>query len=339
MTQLTGSFDRYDLGTGATDNVREQMHNVITNISPMEFPFQSNISRGSCDTDKPTWLKDALAAADSTNAWIDGDAFAAGTISLPLRLGNYCQISRKDLRVTRRADKVNKAGRKSELAYAIAKAGKELKRDVEAILTGSQAAVQGSSVLAPKTASLRTWIMDNDDLGAGAGASGSLSGGVPTVAATPGTARALSEATLLGVIENCYTAGGNPSLLMMSPTVKQKFSNYMFGTSARIATPYQDHGAKSKSGITAIGAVDVYVSDFSVMDVCPNRFQGNDDVFVLDTEYWSVDYLDGYKTEEMGQSGDAKDRVLLVDYTLCAKDGGAASGCVADIDETAAMTA
>lgn len=339
MAQLTGAHDRYDLATSG-DNAREQLHDTITNISPTETPFQSNIGKGTCKNTLTEWLMDSLAAASTSNAHIDGDEFSADSLTAAARLSNYAQISRKDIRVTRRANKVDKAGRKKELSYQIAKAGKELKRDVEAIITGNQAAVAGSNSVAPKTGSLCAWLTTNTDRGA-TGADPTLSGtdnGYPDAAATDGTDRALSEATLQGVIKDCYVAGGTPSMIMMSPTVKQRFSNYMFGSSARIATPYQDHGAKKNGGAQVVGAVDVYVSDFGTLDVVPNRFQRDDDVFVIDTEMWSLDYLDGYTTESMGKTGDAEDRVILVDYALCSKNE-AASGIVADIDETTAMVA
>ncbi len=143
---------------------------------------------------------------------------------------------------------------------------------------------------------------------------------------------------MLGIIGSVYVEGGNPGVIMMHPTVKQKFSQYMFGTSARIATPYQDHGSSKRSGITAIGAVDVYVSDFGVLDVVPNRFQRARDVFILDMDFWQVSYIDGYKTETISKIGDAERRHILTDYTLVSKNE-AASGVFADVDPDLAMLA
>jgi len=338
MTQMTGAHSRFDLQTKG-ENVRESLSDVITMISPEETPFQTNIGKGTIDNTFHSWLIDVLADADTANAHIDGDEFSADTSVAPARLTNYAQISRKDIRVTRRAQKVNQAGTKSELSRQIAKRGKELKRDVEAIITSEQIAVVGSDSTASKTAALGAWLATNTNRGT-SGTDATLSGttyGYPSVAVGNGTDRALSEATLLGIIKDCYVAGGNPNMIMVSPGVKQKFSQYMFGSSARIATPYQDHG-KSKGAASVVGAVDYYTSDFGTLYIEANRFQPTTDVFVLDTEYWSLDYLDGYKTETLGKLGDADDRVLLVDYSLKSLNE-AASGVVADIDQTLAMTA
>jgi hypothetical protein len=330
MGQPTEAFDAYDI---AGD--REDLSNLIHNISPTETPFTNNIGRGKAKATYHEWQTDSLAAA-ATNAHIDGDDYTGEAVAATTRLGNYCQISKKEITVTRRANLVDKAGRKSELAYQIAKKGQELKRDVEFIITRNQASLAGNSTTASTTGSLNAWLTTNTSRGA-TGSDGGFSGGI-VAAATTGTDRALTEDGLLSIIKDCYVQGGNPNMIMMSPIVKQLWSKYMFGSSARVATPYQDHGKSPRGGVTAVGAVDVYVSDFGTLDICPNRFMTDEEAYVLDTEYWSLDYLDSYKTEKIAKSGDSEKRHILVDYALVSKNE-AASGVYADIDETAAVTA
>lgn len=339
MTQPANTHDRYDLNTNG-DDVREDLANIIYNISPTETPFMSNASRGTSASDLSEWLLDELADPNTANAHIDGDDFAGEALDDASRLGNYHQISKKQIVVSRRANKVNKAGRKSELAYQIAKKGKELKRDCESILLENQVAAAGNASTAPTTAGLPAWLKTNTDRGAG-GVDPVLSNttyGQPTTAAVDGTLRAMSESSILSLIGDIYEEGGDPGVIMLSPKAKQKFSQYMFGTSARIATPYQDHGASKKSGVSAIGAVDVYVSDFGALDLVPNRFQRTTDVFILDMEYFGVNYLDGFKTEVIAKTGDSEKRHILVDYALCSKNE-AASGIFADVDQALAMVA
>lgn len=334
------NFDRYDLATEG-DNVREDLTDVIYNISPTEVPFQSNIGRGSAKQTLHEWQIDALTAPNAANAAIDGADFGADASDPAARIGNYQQISIKYIAVSRRANIVNKAGRKSELAYQIAKRGKELRRDVETIATLNQAGLAGNSTTASLTASLAAWLTTNTNRGTG-GTDPALSGttnGFPDTAAGDATAlnlRALSEATLLAIIKDCYVQGGNPNMIMVGPTMKQVVSTYMFSTNSRIATQYQDQGASPRGGVRVVGAVDVYVSDFSILDIVPNRFSRERDVWVLDTEYWEMSYLDGYKTETIAKIGDAERRHILVDWGTCSKNE-AASGVVADIDETTPM--
>jgi len=339
----TSNFDRYDLATSG-DNVREDLTDVIYNISPTEVPFQANIGRGTAKNTLTEWQIDELAAVDTNNAAIDGADFGSDSSDEAQRIGVYMQISIKYLAVSRRANIVNKAGRKSELAYQIAKKGKELRRDVEAIATLNQATLAGNSSTASKTAGLGAWIKTNAQRGSGGGGPTLSNGtyGQPTTAATDATTTsALSESKLLTVLKDAFIQGGNPNMIMVGPTVKQRISNYMFNPSsptARIATQYQNQGASPRGGVSVVGAVDVYVSDFTVLDIVPNRFQRERDVWILDTEYWEISYLDGYKTETIAKIGDAERRHILVDWGVCSKNE-AASGVVADVDETVAMVA
>ena len=333
----TTNFDRFDLATEG-DNVRESFTDVIYNISPTEVPFQANAGRGNADQTLHEWQIDELAAVDTGNAAIDGADFGADASDPAQRIGNFAQISIKYIAVSRRANIVNKAGRRSELSYQIAKKGKELRRDVEAIALTNQAALAGNSTTASLTGAVSAWIATNTDRGA-TGTDPALSGGTfgqPTTAAGDGTVRAMSEASMLALLRDAYIQGGNPNMIMVGPTVKQNFSNYMFTANARIATQRQDQGPVNRGGVSVIGAVDVYVSDFTVIDVVPNRFQRERDVWILDTEYWEIAYLDGYKTEKISKIGDAERRHILVDW-LVKSNNEAASAVLADIDETLAM--
>ncbi len=335
----TTNFDRFNLATEG-DNVREDLTDVIYNISPTEVPFQANAGRGNADNTLHEWQIDELDVTDPNNAAIDGADFGTDSSDPAQRIGNYAQISIKYIAVSRRANIVNKAGRRSELSYQIAKKGKELRRDVETIATQNQAALQGNDTTASLTGSLGAWIRTNTDRGA-LGADPALSGttfGIPTTAATDGTVRALDESQMLALLRDAYIQGGNPNMMMCGPTVKQLFSNYMFTTDARIATQRQDQGPVNRGGVSVVGAVDVYVSDFTVIDVVPNRFQRERDFWILDTEYWEIAYLDGYKTETISKIGDAERRHILVDW-LVASHQEAASAVFADVDETTPMVA
>lgn len=356
MAQESNTHDRYDLATRG-ENVLEDIGDVIRNISPTETPFQTLIGKETSAQVYKEWFIDNLATADYTNKHIDGDQFSGDALEAPARLGNYHQIAKKELVVTRRADKVAKAGRKSELAYQLAKKGRELKRDVEAILFTNQVAAAGNATTAPTTAGVRAWIgvavdgeiQANSDRGA-LGADPALSGtndGYVSTAATNGTKRALSEATLLSLIKAAYLNGGNPDVISVHPNLKQKLSTYLFSSSARVATQYQQQGAKPSGGVTVVGAVDVYVSDFGTFSIVPNRFQDTDTkavaaadvstLYILDPELWAVTYLDDYKTEEIAKVGDATRKHILVDFALVCKHP-LGNAVVADIEDDVAVT-
>jgi len=126
--------------------IREDLEDVIYSISPTETPFMTNIAKGTADQVKHEWQKDSLAAASTSNAQVEGDDVASfDSRAATTRVQNYCQISRKTVVVSGTNSAVNSAGRNDELAYQLAKMGKELKRDMESILTNNQAASAGNA--------------------------------------------------------------------------------------------------------------------------------------------------------------------------------------------------
>lgn len=321
MAAIANTFKTYD-----AKGIREDLSDVIYNISPEETPFMSNIGKGP----KPgqafyEWQTDALAAADNTNAQLEGDDVTAyDAVSPTVRVGNYCQISRKTLILSDTEEVVNKAGRKSEEAYQLAKKSAELKRDMETILIATnQFANAGAAATARKTAALLSWVRTNVDK-AGDGANPSaVASGAPSTARTDGTARAFTETMLKNVIQLAWTAGAAPTTIMVDGPQKQTVSTF-----AGIATKtIQQTGQKAA---TIIGAADFYVSDFGTLTVVPNRFQRHRDAWVLDFEYLSLRYLRPFKRVPLAKTGDAEKKMLIVEYGLQV-NVESAQGLVADL--------
>ncbi len=340
------TFDRYALTGGDAlldrtgDNVREDFLSAIYNITPTRTPFMTGIGRGSCTDISPTWQTDDLDSVDPTNAVADGADAPAANMEKADRIGNTNQISSKTAEVSGRAEVVDKAGRSSEMSYQMGKKTASLKRDMEAILTGNQASLAGASTVASKLGGLRAWIETNTSI-AGDGANGGYNAATGIVdAATDGTPRALSWAFVDDVIRQAYDQGGEPDTIMLSPTMKQKVSSFLYTSSARVAALFSDVGQKKGGGAVAQGAVDVYISDFGTLKIVPNRFQGHNgtvprdrDIFILEMKMWATGYLRSFRTKKLPENGDYLRRQILVDYTLLARNQ-AASGGVFDIDHT-----
>ena len=315
--------------------IREQLSDTIFSISPEETPFISNIGRGNVANTLFEWQTDALAAVDTGNAVVEGADAGSATQAATKRMQNYTQISNKVLQISGTEEAVNKAGRNSEMAYQLAKKSSELKRDMEAILTRNQVAAAGDSSTARTTGSLEAWLRTNTSRGTGTtdGADPTLSGttsGYPNAAATDGSADALREFTetlLKSVIQDVWSEGGDPSILMVGPTQKQKVSTF-----AGIAA--QRYMAPNDGPTTIIGAADVYVSDFGSIQVVPNRFQRDRTAFVLDPEYASVQFLRDFEVIDIAKTGDSEKKEIIVEYVLEISNE-AAHGVIADIDVTA----
>jgi len=311
MAQPTNTFDTYD-----SVGEREDLSDVIYSIASTDTPFLSSAAKTKATAVLHEWQTDSLATAVTNNAVIEGDEATLDASTATTRLSNSTQIMDKTVVITGTQESVDKAGRASELAYQIAKKAKELKRDMEATITGNIAEVTGGSSTARKMGTLGSWVVTNDDL-ASDGASGA---GAGNAAHTDGTQRAFTEAQLKSVIKSVWNAGGDPSMVMVGPFNKQKLSGFT-GNSTRF-----DAGADA----TLYTSVDVYASDFGQLQVVPNRFSRDRDAYVLDMEYWGIAFLRDFSMHELAKTGDSEKRQLLVEATLESRNEGA-SGLVADL--------
>lgn len=344
----TSNFDRYNLQTDG-DSVREDFLDTIYNIAPTRTPFMSGIGVGSAKSDLHEWQTDDLHSVNPNNKAIDGADAGTDQSEASVRLSNYCQISTKVIRVSGRADAVTKAGRRTELAYQLTKATKSLKRDMEAILTANNAAVAGDSSTAPECAGAIAFIRTNwHTMAASTSAAPTLSSttyGYPDAAANVGgTDAPLTETTLRTAIQAQYTQGGEADTIMVAPALKTIISEYLFSSSARVATLYRDTDNTGSGQATATGAVDVFVSDFGAFTIVPNLFLNHNGtnpdataLLILQMSMWAVAYLRTFRTIQLATTGDAQNRELLVDYTLRANNE-AANASILDIS-SGAMTA
>lgn len=309
MALVSGTATRYDM-----KGLREDLADIIYNISPTETPFMSSIARGSCTQTLHEWQTDTLASADGANAQLEGDDAAYTTPAASVRVGNYTQISRKTLVLSGTLEAVDKAGRRSELAYQIAKRGQELKRDMETIFLRAQGGDAGGVGTARTLAGLNAWIKTNTDfLGTGTpGANPVYTSGVPGAARTDcSNVHAFTETILKNVISKVWTAGGTPKVLMVGPFNKARVSGF-----AGIATRNFDMSNVDPSPTAIIASADVYVSDFGTLRVVPNRFQRERDAWVLDWDLLSCRFLRGIKQEKLAKTGDAEKRLITAEYTL-----------------------
>lgn len=315
MAIVTNTFTSFDAA-----GIRESLADIIANISPEEVPLQSNIGSENVSNTYFEWQTDSLAAT-STTARIDGDDVSSfDSTSATTRVGNYTHILRRTLIVADNMGAQDLAGRNDELSYQLAKRGKELRRDIEATLTDNNAQVAGNSSTARETGGLGAWIATNENVGTGGG----LTTGDGTTARTDGTQRDFTEAMLKDAMQQAFTSGGQPSILMVGPHNKTVVSGF-----AGIAA--QRYQAPSDSPTTIIGAADVYLSDFGTLSVTANRFSRERDAWLLDPEYASVCYLRPIQQVELAKTGDAEKRMVLAEFGLKVTNE-AAHAVVADLN-------
>tara|TARA_R110000803_G_scaffold16969_1_gene46345 strand:- start:6 stop:695 length:690 start_codon:yes stop_codon:yes gene_type:complete len=217
------------------------------------------------------------------------------------------------------------AGRNDEVAYQLAKRGREVRRDLESIYTGNTARSGGSTSAGRVTAGLGAWISTNVDKASDGTNPTAVDG---TDARNDGTARIFTETMLKNVMQKAYTAGGNPSILMVGPYNKTVVSTFTGIAAQRFQAP-------SDGPTTIIGAADIYMSDFGSLTVVPNRFSRERDAWCLDPEYASVATLRPIQAVDLAKTGDA-DKKMLICETGVKMSNEAAHGLIADLTIAAA---
>lgn len=323
MAAPTGTYSRY-----TAIGIREDLSDIIYNISPVDTPFMSNIGRETADNTLFEWQTDDLAAASDASAAVEGGDAPQGSSTPTVRLANYTQINTKDVTISGTLERVKKAGRKSELAYQIAKRSKELKRDMEYSMLRNQLPVAGdTSTTARRTGGLPVYLQTNTSRSTGAtpGVDPVFTGSLPTTAAVDGTQRAISETFLRDVVQQVWTEGGAIKMLMVGP--KNKVACSAFAGIAGIR-----HNVNTAKQAAIIGAADVYVTDFGNLTIVPNRFQRERDAFLIDPEYVSVAWLRPMTQFPLAKTGDAEKRQLLGEWGLKVKQEKAL-GVIADLTD------
>lgn len=310
MASPASTFHTYDqIGR------REDLSDIIYNVAPTDTPFITSLPVVKATGVLHEWQTDTLTAA-AANAVLEGDDATTDAVTATTRLSNTCTISDKVARVTGTAEVVEKAGRRSELAYQVVKKTKELRRDMEFDLIGvNNAEVTGESTIAREYGNMGAWIDTNTSIGAG-GSDGS----VGNTARTDGTQRAFTEDFFKTVIRLTFASGGDPDYAMVGPFNKQVISGFT-GNATR---------TKDADDKRLVATIDLYQSDYGDIEVIPNRFSRDRDCWLIQKNMLGIAYLRPVGMTNLAKTGDSERRQVLVEYTLECRNE-AAHGLVADL--------
>jgi hypothetical protein len=316
----TDVFDTY-----AAIGMREDLTDVIYNISPTDTPFISNIGTGTASNRYHEWQIDSLAAVADSPA-IEGDDATIAALTPTTRKGNRTQINQKAFGISGSDLAANNAGRGVEMAYQEAKKGLELRRDMEyhnvGVLSTQAAGTtdNANSGTARVSASVMSWIKTNTSIGTGTAADPTTSGATVRV---DGTTRAFLESMLTDTIDEIYLAGGDPDVLMTNTKQKGVITGSFNGAA----------GSRVDQNIAAkriINAVDFYESDYGTLSIVPNRYMRQTEVFLLDTSMWEIAYYRPFFSHDLAKIGDHERKQMIVEWTLVSKNE-ASSGGVFDL--------
>jgi len=315
MATPTNQFDSYD-----AVGIREDLSDLIVNISPEETPFFSKCKKTKATNTYHEWQTDELRAA-AANVNVEGDATVASARQATVRLGNYTQIIKGAVNIPDTDEGLNKAGRNREISYQILKLGKELKRDIELALFANNARAAGASGSAGRElAGLPSWITTNIDEASDATAAT----GDGTDARTDGTAAAFSQTRFDGVMQSIWEEGGTPDRVYLSAGQMNVALGFTGMNNQRSTI-----GAAVGGTNAVVNAVDVYVTPWGTVEFVPSRLNRASDVFILQSDMFEVATLRPMKTTELAKTGDSTTRQIVTELTLVSKNEKA-SGAVYD---------
>jgi hypothetical protein len=194
-------------------------------------------------------------------------------------------------------------GRGNEHDYQVMKKGLELKRDVEYAFLLGQAGAAGNASTARQLKSMDTLINANTSTDAGTGA-------------------ALTEAGVLSTHEKCYTRGGEPNWLMVSPAHSLIVADFAYRVGG--ATPFTSvRGRDAGQGTELVNVVELYRDPFGTLQVVLNKYQGTAgaakssyDVYLLQTDAWWIPVLQPVETKELAVTGHNRKTMLSTELTL-----------------------
>jgi hypothetical protein len=305
MAQAAGAISSYDEPI-ATGGNREDLSDVLFDVSPTETPFITAIKKGKATGTSHDWLVDEL-EDPAENAHIEGDDAAPVDAAPRKRLSNETQIFKKHAVVTGTQEKVLKGGGiKSEMSYQVARRMKAIKRDAERAMIGvATAKATGDDANARFMGSLETYMVDGTYLG-GAGFAAPSGNGVD--AGTPGTTRDLDEAIFKNALEALWnTSGGNENILAVcGSTVRGVISTFTASSSRYVTTDDKK----------LVASIDVYDGDYHTVTVTPDRYSDPTSCFLLDTEYAAVADLRGVSAKDLAVTGDSTRKEIVWETTL-----------------------
>lgn len=317
MAQPSNTFDSYDV-----KGIREDLENVIYDISPEETPFYSSLKKVKASNTYHEWQTDALRSS-AANAHIEGDDTTGEARVATTRLGNYTQIFKNAVVIPDTDEGLDKAGRAAEMAYQVLKIAKEQKLDIEKALFDNNAYVAGNATTARELAGVPAYLKTNvANVGTGGAAP---TGAVPgATARTDGTQTVFTQADFDTVMQAIWEAGGKPDTVYLSAFQMNKALGFTGMNNQRSTI-----GAAVGGTNAVVNAVDVYVTPWGTVDFVPTRENRGRDVFIMQSDMFGVGVLRPTKNTELAKTGDSTKRQVLTELTLISKNEKA-SGAVYD---------
>ena len=326
MASITSAVTAKTLGDA--NNIREDLGDVIYNVSPFQTPFTSGIATSAVTADNHEWLTDTLAAA-ATNEHVEADTSITASTSTRTRKTNNVQISQKSVIVTQKAEFFDRAGIPGkEMAYQLVKVGKELQMDIElSVLSNYTAKRAATSSVAGRSASVASWIgtASNQSVGGGSGAKNGASTGA--TGPTDGTDRDLTDPIMEGVLDGIWENSGD-----FSNTKIMADASRVASIRDKLTGIANDVNSDAQTG-EIYNRVAVYVSQYGPLAIVPNKHMPANTIYILNMDTWGFGVAGGKKihTTDIATQTSAEQKLLQTYYSLEARSEEA-NGAIYDIN-------
>lgn len=291
--------------TGYSDNIKDEVDDLIKNVAPTDTPFVSSIGKATCKTTSPDWLEDTLGDA-AENAFVEGSDTDAVGLTPAERLTNLTQIMKKVFYLSGTLQASDLHGRSNELKYQSGKKTKELARDIEYNMLNNVKQT-GNSSTARKLDGAFQWAHASNTY---------------TFDDTPAATNHITEEILNDVMQSMWELGCDPTTVLAPPAQKRKISKFTDDGRLTINT-----GVDKKKITMTVRLIE---TDFGVVTVIPERFiaptvdttpdpdVNYDKLLIYDKSMFEVMTLKGrgLKREKLAKTGDGDKYHLITEKTL-----------------------
>lgn len=271
---------------------REDLLDIISDVSPDDNPLMTMLSTSSAKGTYHEWTEDYVSRPTSVASAVEGATTTYSDLTQPSRRGNFTHIINQSFKVSGTESSVAVAGMGDPFTYQKAKAMKIWKNNAEYALLRSTNA-SGASGVARQMSGIQAVITTH------------------VTARNSGTS--LSEDMFNEMFQDVWTDVGNsniPDLILVPGGLKRKISSF---TAGNVKNVNADDKRLTRP-------VMVYESDFGVHKIMAHKdvlnSAGTVHILGLREENWRVAYLRRPFTEDRPKLGDFQSGEIIGEFTL-----------------------
>ena len=293
---FSNTFDTTNTGSGVSN--REDLTDVLTILAPEETPILSSANKERATATNVEWTVDSLAAPQTAGISEGADVTAfTDKFAGRARLGNRVQKFRRDFMVSDMQEAVDSVG-PAKIAQAEAKAIRELKRDIEATIAGTQdSATENGAGVANQLRGLGDWL---DSAGPADVPAAFRTPADSIYTTTEANGSPFGESDLNSIISSIFRVTGSASNLMLvaDTGLRQVIADFA-RVSAGATENIRSVNYNGESGTIKL-SVDLYESDHGVVSIvnqnpdCAPSFGGNTATgsgYIVNPEYYGIHEL------------------------------------------------